>query len=1155
MSEGFKSKTDIEQEIDNFLRQFDEMEKNDTFRSTFRSTDTKHVEDRFNKISNNFDRNFKKVMPDQDSAGVRRATPQESSFRPSPSRMERYHSDAPRPQASPPQAASHPPYEKSRYQPASETEKKNRRASESRRLKTQPEEKTGFFQKLHAKAVDVLVKLKIMQAPSSEAPGENNMDDTMSTSKHQKRKKKHRLNMKRLFKFALMLCLVMCVLAGGLVAYTVATTPPIDPDKIYEMLSENSVLYDDEGNVVDSLYLNDGLRTNVNYNQLPKNLVNAFVAIEDKTFWKHHGFNFVRIFGAIIEGVTQGERISGTSTITQQLARNLYLAETKSSYSITRKIREAYYTIQLESKLSKEQILEAYLNTIYLGSRSNGVQAASQAYFSKNVEDLNLAECAVLATLPQSPNSFAPVKQDLNEKVDTAGLDIINQGDVYTSWYNDAFLKRQHMVLRFMKEQEYISQSEYDEAMGYNIRESINPYQDNNTDISSYFADYTIKQVLNDLMKENGMSEQDARNMLYNGGLRIYTTMNVKMQQIAETEFASTANFPKVTALNKDSSGNVRDKSNRILLYNMETYFNSDGSFTLQNDEYSKNSDGSLTLYKGKRLNFYNVESQGKSDVNAEFKNLYTLEDSIFYSIGGGVIQIPAEYKHKDMQGNLVISSQFFQDSPGFFINSANGLTVSSEHFTLRQKAMQPQSAMVIMDHRTGDIKAMVGGRSLEGRLLFNRATDATRQPGSSIKPLAVYGPALQSAINGETDWTAASMIEDAQMFVQGKAWPKNWYNGFRGWMTLRKSVEQSVNVNAVKVWQDIGLNRSVDFLEKLGITSIVKSGSVNDMNAAALALGGMSKGISPLEMCAAYSAFANQGSYNEPICYTKVTNKKGDVILENASSAPIQVMDEGVAFIMTDILRTTVSNGIAKGAAIGTQPVAGKTGTTTDNYDAWFVGFTPQYSAAVWIGNDVNIELSEGSSKAAKVWSKIMKQVHEGIPAGTFRKPSNVISVTIDTQSGKLASATSGTAASEYFVKGTEPTTYAPAPTTVSVCSESGYLSTPWCPNTAQHSDGSDLPSTYCNLHNPDISKYPIAEGLQHDTSFKPSETPPDGNHTGTDASGGGSETGTGDGTGTGTGGSTGTGGGTTPPAPPPVIDSGGETDQSTRPDWLNWN
>ena len=964
-----------------------------------------------------------------------------------------------------------------------------------------------FSTKFSSSKKDVFSQMNTADGSSS-ASIQAGIEEPMTKHKR-KKKKKYTVNVKQLLKFVSLILLGICLVMGGLVVSVIVKTPAINPDNIYTLLSENSVLYDDEGNIVDSLLTSDGLRTNVSYSDLPQDLIDAFIAIEDKTFWEHHGFNVIRILGAIKEGVLQGESISGTSTITQQLARNLYLPDRKSVRTLTRKIEEAYYAVLLERHLTKKQILEAYMNTIFLGYGTNGVQAASQAYFSKDVQELTLAECATLASLPKAPDPLAPVKRYETAQVDPDDPNIIRKGDTYTLVYNDAAIDRRNLVLKFMLEQELIDQAEYDEAVASDLRASINPSQDTTNEISSYFADYVIDQVVKDLMKELNISESEAKQTIYNKGLRIYTTMDSDLQKIAEEEFANNANFPKVMGLKKDGAGNILGNNGKILLYSYDNYFNEEGVFTLTPEEYKTADDGGIILLKGKRLNFYKTEVHGEIDYSVEFKDMYVIQDGIFYCIKeGGVVRIPQQYKDKDSEGNLVIDGQFFKDYPDFFRFVPEGIALDKSTYTLKQKVVQPQSAMVIFDYKTGGIKAMVGGRNLEGRLLFNRAT-SPRQPGSAIKPMGVYGPALQTGLekansgisNGPSEgnsygqlWTAASVIDDAPLTIQGKLWPKNWYPGYRGLHTMRQSLEQSVNVNAVKVFTEIGVQNSVNFLKKCGITTIVESGSVNDMNAAALALGGMSNGVSPLEMVAGYGAFANRGYYTEPIAYTKVTNKRGEVILEK-TAGQTRIMDEGVAFIMQDMLRSVVTNGIGGSAAIGSQPVAGKTGTTTDNFDAWFVGFTPYYAASLWIGNDMNVELSQGSVAAARLWSKIMKRVHEGIEPGSFPSaPGNVISVAIDTKSGRLPSELStldprGTVRNEYFIKGTEPTTTDNVHVAVNLCSDSGYLATPFCPNAATRvvvkrpypADPNvgdiayEQPSYYCNLHNPDVTQYPI--------------------------------------------------------------------------------
>ncbi len=959
--------------------------------------------------------------------------------------------------------------------------------------------------------------------PQSRLTKTKSMSDSRNQSEEnmtkRKKRKKYSINKKKLFKFIFLTGLCIFLILCGIVVSIIVKTPSIEPDNIYSRLSENSTLYDDSGNVIDSILTADGLRTNVSYTDLPDNLINAFVSIEDKTFWDHHGFNFIRILGAIKEGILQGDNISGTSTITQQLARNLYLAETKSDYSFTRKIKEAYYTVLLERHLSKEQIIEAYLNTIFLGYGTNGVEAASQAYFSKDVQDLTLVECAALASLPKAPDTYALVKRYNTEQITDDTPNIIRKGDVYTLVYNDTVTDRKNLVLSFMLAQNKITQTQYDEAMAVDLKDSINPSEDTTAEISSYFADYVIDSVVTDLMEEYNLTESEAKQKIYNSGLQIYTTMDSDMQKIAEKEFSDNSNFPKVTDLKKDSAGNVLNSNGNVLLYSYNHYFDSDGTFVLSPNEYTVTADGGISLLKGHRLNFYKTEVQGKIDYSVEFKDMYVIEDNIFYCIKGGVISIPQEYKTRDEDGNLVISGSFFEDYPDFFKIVSTGMSLSNKHYSLKQHIVQPQSAMVIFDYETGGIKAMVGGRNIQGRLLFNRAT-SPRQPGSSIKPMAVYAPALETGLkkaaqgisNGTSEgnsygdlWTAASVIDDAPLTIQGKLWPKNWYNGYHGLYTMRESLEQSVNVNAVKIFTNIGASTSLEYLKKFGITSIVEEGSINDMNAAALALGGMSKGVSPLEMVAGYGTFPNQGEYTEPISYTSVTNKQGEVILEKTPSTS-RVLDSGIAFIMTDLLRSTVSDGIAGSAAIGTQPVAGKTGTTSDNYDAWFVGFTPQYAASVWIGNDVNIELSQGSVAAAKLWSKVMKQAVSGLDRGSFPSaPSNVISVNIDTKSGRLPSELSAldprgsTIRSEYFIKGTEPNTTDNVHVAAEICSDSGYLATPYCTNTVSKvfvkrpytADSNvadyiyELPAYYCNLHNPDASKYPINPSETLNTDF----------------------------------------------------------------------
>ena len=803
--------------------------------------------------------------------------------------------------------------------------------------------------------------------------------------KHAKEKpvknKKKRLLLKILLIFLATVVLVTGIAGLTLLSYIVRTTPEIDPNNIYDLLARTSVIVDDQGNKIQSIETEE-YRTNISIEQIPENLVNAFIAIEDKTFYEHNGFNYVRLMGAVKDSIFEGERIQGTSTITQQLARNLYLTNER---TMIRKLREAYYTIQLERALDKDEIMEAYLNTIFLGFNSYGVETASKSYFSKTAAELTLEECAAIASIPKNPSGFALLKRFDSSEIPADDPNIVRRSSLYTLLFNDRFLDRQRQILDQMLEQGMITQEELEAAKAVDMKTAMNPAELVMEDVNSYFIDFLLQQVRGDLMTELNIDGTEASRLLQGGGLKIFSTLNTGMQNIASEEFKKNTNFPRVVNLKKDRAGNILDSEGRIILYNRVTYFDGNGNFLLSPSEYTVDPEGNLILLAGKRLNFYKTQTSSGTDYSIEFKNLYHITDGVFYVNNGGTINIGKKYKSRDDAGNLIIDESFLFDHPEFFHFGDNGIFLEPGQFALRQDVVQPQGAMVISDWHTGQIKAMVGGRNLNGRKLYNRAM-SPRQPGSAIKPIGVYGPALQFDPEDKTQWTASSYIEDAEFFVEGKLWPKNWYEGYRGYVTLRNSIEQSINVNAVKVLEDIGIRKSLDFLEGLGVTSLKN----DDHNLAALGLGGMTVGISPLEMTAAYSAFPNGGEYIAPSAYTKVLDAEGKVLIEKESYRH-QAMDKGVAFIMTDILRTTVSRGIAHSATVPNQPVAGKTGTTTDNYDSWFSGFTPQYASALWIGNDYNVELSEGSAAAAKLWSTIMKRVLEGVPTGAYPAPDNV--------------------------------------------------------------------------------------------------------------------------------------------------------------------
>lgn len=929
---------------------------------------------------------------------------------------------------------------------------------------------------------------------------------------------------------------VVCMIAGiVIVGKIIKETPEINPNNIYDMLTQSSVIYDINGSVVDNIYSGDALRTNVEYSEIPQQLIDAFVSIEDKTFWDHHGFNFVRIGGAIWQWVSgHSDRIGGTSTITQQLARNIYLVDTKSARKVEgliRKIREAYYTVQIEKTLSKEQILEAYLNTVYLGFNSNGVYAAARAYFNKDLKDLSLIECAQLAALPQSPNNYAPLKRKEVEKVENPdALDIVKVDNTYITYYNDASETRVKLVLRFMYEQGKIDEATYEAAKADSIRNYLNPGINigSAANDSSYFTDYITSQVLSDLQKKLNYSYEEAHDLLYNGGLIVNSTLDMNVQVLMEGVFEDESVFPKINTktCKWDKELNLMNpEKTKVVLYNFDRTISSDGAFALKTDEFEWNKDGSMTIYKGKRLNLYNTKSNGTTDVRVDIKDMYELIDGTLYSRSSNCLNIPSKYKSRDDAGNLVLSADFFEAEKDAYVkNSEVGFAFTSKYIVLGSRIIQPQSAMVIIDNESGQIRAMMGGRGIKGKLLYNRAIN-TRQPGSSIKPLAIYSTALQKGYDnakardeGAEEYgpifTAAYPLDNAPISFSNELWPSNFDGTYTGILPLRRAVELSLNACAVNLYNQLDPQDCVQNLLNFGISTFVNGGEDSDVNTSALALGGMLKGISPLEMCSAYSTFANGGVHNEHSCYTTVTNRKGDVIL-SAENHPVQVLDESVASLMLNILQSTVENGIASGAKLKSQPTAGKTGTTSDAYDIWFCGLTPKYSAAIWLGCDSNVNMGTDSSKATKVWKAVMEKVGALDEKGSFNFQGDFVTVTVDKKTGLLPSMSEYAEIpeedlrSEIFIKGTEPK-YADddARGYVSVCSVTGYLATPNCPTAYKsyvrrpggmsweamlasydlgNKDKSELlhivedwacdePQFYCPIHNPDPEMYPIS-------------------------------------------------------------------------------
>ncbi len=838
----------------------------------------------------------------------------------------------------------------------------------------------------------------------------------------EKRKKKGKIGLILLILLILILMAASAVGAFVLYAKNVieeSAIKDIHPEDIYSLIYQKTSVYDSEGKELDTLYFTGGNRTIIEYNEIPTDFINAIVDTEDKTFWEHEGFNYVRMIGAVKEKIFGGGQISGTSTITQQLARNIYLSETMSERTMERKILEAYYTKIIEEKLTKKQILETYLNAVYFGFNAYGIDAAAETYFGKDPRDLDLTECVALAALPQSPDTYALVKASYTAS--ETDLPVIDKGDGLVYLYNGgATEERRKIILSNMEEAGHITAAQKKAALAESLEDRINIDTKEQPAGYTYYIDCAIDEAVGDVAEKFGISEDEARTMVYTKGYKIYTCLDTRVQDILDKEINKNSNYTTISYINKDSSGNIISSSGDVLMRPYSSFFDGKKRFVLSDGEYSTEESGEIRLYKGRKLDFYKTQVGESEYVTIDFKGVYKQNDDGLFFLEGGGLLIPAGYTSLDDDGNCVISAEFTKDFPDFFEKDGDSLKVDPEDYKAGQKMRQPQAAAVIIDNNTGRVIAMTGGRGAKGKRLYNRAI-SPRQPGSSIKPIAVYAPALQqsaeAAREGEKPkiskskgdkWgdyiTAGSIINDEALKLNGKIWPRNSYGGFQGPMTLREAVQQSVNVVAVKVFRQIGAEYSIEMLKKNGITSVVEEGDTSDMHDA-LALGGMTRGISPLEMTAAYETFANGGIYTKPRFYENILDSNGEVLVENEIEQE-RVYDDSVAWIMTNILKSAVQKGTGQNAKVEGQDVAGKTGTTSSQFDVWFSGFTPRYSMALWMGSDVNIALSHYSSAAAAFWSNIMTSVCDGLPSEKFsERPQSVVKVN-----------------GEYYAEGTQP-------------------------------------------------------------------------------------------------------------------------------------
>ncbi|MBT0665047.1 PBP1A family penicillin-binding protein [Geobacter pelophilus] len=771
----------------------------------------------------------------------------------------------------------------------------------------------------------------------------------------------------------------MIILIGfsGWFYYMLAKLPKVDRLADYKPPIVTQVLGDD-GSLVGEFFLER--RTVVPVDKIPRKLIQAFVAAEDSNFFQHKGIDYFGIVRAAIKNVISMRKKEGASTITQQVAKSMLLTSEK-SYS--RKIKEAILASRMEKKLSKDEILYIYLNQIYLGAGAYGVQLAAETYFGKGVDQLNLAEIAMLAGLPKAPNSYSPIK------------------------HMDKAKERQNYVLERMVKEGYITEAEATHARSTVI--AIKPLKKVNSEQSAYF----LEQIRIQLEAKYGEER------LYKEGLKIYTTMNAEMQKGA---FESVQRGLKEVDKRQGFRGPLKYLAeSEVDQFCKQVEDGIDGPSLRQGSTYQgvvtkiDTGRGDLTVRVGERTGTLTRKNMGWAGKVALAESFGKPDEKGKGLSLGAVIEVSVQTPDANRAGAI---------------------------FALDQTPLA-QAAIVAIDPRTGGVKALVGGYDFK-KSQFNRAIQAKRNPGSAFKPI-IYSAALEKGL------TAATIFEDSPVEYDSgkeKAWkPKNYDNIYRGNVTMREALTNSINVVSVKILEQIGVNAAIETAKKLGITSPL------DANLT-LALG--SSSLTPLELTTAYATLASGGYRPTPYFVTKVTDSEGKILEEvptpripvfnsstsavniTASSSglltttpaanpldPVPVMSPETAYIITNLMESVVTSGTGQRARALGRPVAGKTGTTNDMKDAWFIGFVPQLVAGVWVGYDQEKSLGAGGSggqAAAPIWTEFMQKALAGMPIEDFKAPPNVTFALIDPRTGLIAREGSEGAVTECFISGTEP-------------------------------------------------------------------------------------------------------------------------------------
>ncbi len=692
------------------------------------------------------------------------------------------------------------------------------------------------------------------------------------------------------------------------IAYLLALYTTLPDVKLLESWTppQASVVYDYRGRYYGDIGVQK--RYYVSIDRVPKRVIQAFIAAEDRNFFEHSGIDVGAIIRATIANLKAGRVVQGGSTITQQLAKNLFLSTEK---TLKRKIKEALLAIKIERAFDKRKILELYLNQIYLGNRAYGVEAASRVYFGKHVEDLTLEEAALLAGLPKAPSKFNPFSNP------------------------DLAKTRRNYVLRRMYEEGYITQEEYETA----ISKPLIVKRD------SGYSDYVLDMVKEYLTDRYG----DAA---LQGGLKIYTTVDRDLQALA------------VSSLKKG----------------LERFARLNGLPFLPESEKEME-------------NFYKAQSKAPVDGRVYVAKVESVEEGKAKVLLGDR-SFTVDLKGLNLEGREYVFVKLRKGTGGWEAKLVPDL----------------EGALVSLDVHTGEIRAIVGGRSYSYSS-FNRAVKAKRQPGSAIKPL-IY---LAALLKGETQ--ISSIDARPRTFydpAKGREWtPKNYGGEEYTVVTLREALAKSINTAAVNLLDKLGFEVVLSVGDKVGLRNLKPYYS--------LALGTVE--VTPLELTSAYQVFANLGKRCKPFLIRRIVDSDGKVLEENSPQCE-QVLPPQETRVLVDMLRAVVLEGTGRGARDLPRIVAGKTGTTNEYTDAWFIGFSPHISAGVWVGYDTKVSLGRGMSgarAALPIWIDFMAVATAKYPDDDFPLPEGTVVVPINPKDYVIADETCP-GVNMVFIEGTQP-------------------------------------------------------------------------------------------------------------------------------------